>query len=258
MALLSFSILTSASASTQTTIMPTARTALSMAAYRALPPQFARIHRRFLTPTWSTLGMGIASIGFYVLFTVISTNLLTALIGSVGLMIAFYYGLTGFACVWVYRRTLFQSPRNLVMRGIVPLLGGLTLAVTFVYGLVQFAQQDWLQGDDGKDVTILGIGAVAVVGIGSILIGVVLMIVWWWRSPDFFAGRTLTAQTAVLVLDDAGGVPGTIGLPGAGAQPTVIAPDFSNLPTGSIAVDEETGKRFRRTRSRSTGDDDRS
>ncbi len=101
MALLAFSILTSASASTQTTILPTARTALSMAAYKALPTQFARIHKRFLTPTWSTVGMGLASIGFYVLFTVISTNLLTALIGSVGLMIAFYYGLTGFACVWV-------------------------------------------------------------------------------------------------------------------------------------------------------------
>ncbi|WP_144712730.1 APC family permease [Curtobacterium pusillum] len=243
MALLSFSILTSASASTQTTIMPTARTSLSMAVYKALPSQFARIHRRFLTPTWSTIGMGVASIGFYVLFTVISTNLLTALIGSVGLMIAFYYGLTGFACVWVYRRTLFTSVRNLVMRGVVPLLGGLTLAVTFVYGLVQFAQPDWLQGDDGKDVTILGIGAVAVVGVGSILIGVVLMVVWWVRSPDFFAGRTLNARTGILVLDAAA----------SGPEPTVIAPDFSNLPTGSVAVDEETGKRFRRTRSRSDG-----
>lgn len=245
MALLSFSILTSASASTQTTIMPTARTSLSMAVYKALPSHFARIHRRFLTPTWSTIGMGIASIGFYVLFTVISTNLLTALIGSVGLMIAFYYGLTGFACVWVYRRTLFNTVRNFVMRGLVPLLGGLTLAVTFVYGLVQFAQPDWLQGDDGKDVTILGIGAVAVVGVGAILIGVVLMVVWWVRSPDFFRGRTLTSTSNILVLDGPGGVP----------ESTVIAPDFSNLPTGSIAVDEETGKRFRRTRSRRRDDD---
>lgn len=249
MALLAFSILTSASASTQTTILPTARTALSMAAYKALPTQFARIHKRFLTPTWSTVGMGLASIGFYVLFTVISTNLLTALIGSVGLMIAFYYGLTGFACVWVYRRTLFSSVRNAVMRGLVPLAGGIVLAVTFVYGLVQFAQPDWLQDDAGHDVTILGIGAVAVVGIGAILIGVVIMVVWWLRSPDFFAGRTLTARTPVLVLDTPEGLP-TMGLPDSGREPTVIAPDMSNLPTGSIAVDEETGKRFRRTRSR--------
>jgi amino acid transporter len=239
MALLSFSILTSASASTQTTIMPTARTSLSMAVFKALPSQFARIHKRFLTPTWSTVGMGLASIGFYVLFTLISSNLLTALIGSVGLMIAFYYGLTGFACVWQYRKTLFWSARNLFMRGIIPLLGGLTLAVTFVYGLVQFAQPDWLQGDDGKNVTILGIGAVAVVGVGSIIIGAVLMVIWWIRSPDFFAGRTLDRETEIFILELNGGI-----------EPTVIAPDFSNLPTGSVAVDEETGKRYRRKQSR--------
>ena len=75
------------------------------------------------------------------------------------------------------------------------------------------------------------------------------MVVWWLRSPDFFAGRTLTARTPVLVLDVPGDVE-TMGLPDSGREPTVIAPDLSNLPTGSIAVDEETGKRFRRTRSR--------
>jgi amino acid transporter len=250
MALLSFSILTSASASTQTTIMPTARTSLSMAVYKAIPTQFARIHKRFLTPTWSTIGMGIASIGFYVLFTLISTNLLSALVGSVGLMIAFYYGLTGFACVWQYRRTLFRSTRNLFMRGIIPLIGGLTLAVTFVYGLVQFAQPDWLQGTDGKNVTIAGIGAVAVVGVASILLGAVLMIIWWIRSPEFFQGKTLNKNTDVFILELQGGRIETMGLPDSGAPGTTIAPDFSNLPTGHIAVDKETGERFQRTRSR--------
>ena len=52
-------VLTSASASTQTTILPTARTALSMAAYRAIPPRFAKIHPRYLTPSDSTIGMGV-------------------------------------------------------------------------------------------------------------------------------------------------------------------------------------------------------
>ena len=44
-------VLTSAAASTQTTILPTARTTLSMAVYKAIPQKFARIHPRFLTPT---------------------------------------------------------------------------------------------------------------------------------------------------------------------------------------------------------------
>ena len=48
-------------------------------------------------------------------------------------MIAFYYGLTGFSCVWYYRSTLRESARNLWMRGILPLLGGLILLGCMVY-----------------------------------------------------------------------------------------------------------------------------
>ena len=60
--LLLLMVLSSAAASTQTTILPTARTTLSMAVYRAIPSTFAKIHRRFLTPTISTVVMGLVSI----------------------------------------------------------------------------------------------------------------------------------------------------------------------------------------------------
>ncbi len=184
-------ILTSASASTQTTILPTARTSLSMAVHKALPSHFARIHPKYLTPTWSTIGMGVVSIGFFLLFTLISSDLLEALIESLGLMIAFYYGLTGLACVWFYRRTLRSSARNLVFRGLFPGLGFVSLAAIFVYGLISYSAPDWLQGADGKNVTIFGIGAVGVVGVGGLLIGFVLMGVWWARNPEFFRGRVI-------------------------------------------------------------------
>ena len=45
-------------------------------------------------------------------------------------MIAFYYGITGFACVWFYRKSLTESARSLWLRGILPLLGGLNHSVT--------------------------------------------------------------------------------------------------------------------------------
>ena len=107
MVLLIISVLTSAAASTQTTILPTARTALSMAAYRAIPPRFAKIHPRYLTPELRRpSGMGIASIVVLRGLTLISTNVLADSIAAVGLLIAFYYGLTGFACVWFYRKHL--------------------------------------------------------------------------------------------------------------------------------------------------------
>jgi amino acid transporter len=245
MLLLAASILTSASASTQTTILPTARTALSMAVYKAIPAKFARIHPKYLTPTWSTIGMGIISAAFYLIFTLISSNLLSALIGSIGLMIAFYYGLTGFACVWFYRRTLFSSFKNFVLRGLFPFLGGAMLLAIFVYGLISFSAPDWLTDDNGKNVTIFGIGAEAVVGIMGLLVGVVLMLLWRWRKPDFFQGKTLTKRTADLVLAGVEGRTPLLGLPDSGVEALIIAPDLSNLPPGQRAVstaddDDET------------------
>src|SRR5512132_2470104 len=73
--LLILMVLTSAAASTQTTILPTARTTLSMAVYRALPSSFAKIHRRYLTPTVSTIVMGAVSIAVYVAFNYASNGI---------------------------------------------------------------------------------------------------------------------------------------------------------------------------------------
>jgi amino acid transporter len=162
-----------------------------MASFKALPKSFATIHPKFLTPTWSTWGMGIASAGFYLLFTLISPNLLIALIGALGLLIAVYYGLTGFAAAWFFRKTLTRSARNFFMRGLIPLAGGITMAVVFAYGLQQFLLPDWLVDADGNNVTIFGLGAVGVVGLMAIAVGFVLMIWWNIVNSEFFKGKTL-------------------------------------------------------------------
>ena len=189
--------------------------------------------------------MGAVSILFYLLFTLISPNLLTALIGSVGLMIAFYYGLTGFACAWFYRKDLTRSARDFIMRGIVPLLGALILTAIFIYGLIQYAKPDWLTDDDGNNVTILGFGAVAVVGIGALALGLVLMVIQWISAPDYFRGLTLSRRSSAdLVLLPATAVEPMFGLPDSGDMPTVIAPDLSNLPPGETALNPETGEEF--------------
>ncbi|WP_265445991.1 APC family permease [Flexivirga meconopsidis] len=239
MLLLSLSILTSASASTQTTVLPTARTSLSMAAYKAFPSGFARIHPRFLTPSVSTIAMGVASILFYLIFTLISTNLLNALIGSIGLMIAFYYGLTGFACVWFYRRQLTSSVRNFVMQGVIPFLGGLILLGAFCYAVQQYALPDWLTDDKGNNVTIFGIGAVAFVGVAALLLGVVVMVLWWLISPDYFKQRTLPRLAAdELVLMRASMDPADddqVRLPDSGLPDILVREDRRNLPPGATA-----------------------
>ncbi len=235
--LLIISVLTSASASTQTTILPTARTALSMGAYKAIPSRFATIHPRNLTPSVATVWMGAVSIVFYVALTEISSDILGDSIAAVGLMIAFYYGLTGFACVWYYRRELRNSPNDLLMKGILPFLGGLMLLGAFVIASYQYAQPDY------GNTTMFGIGGVFVVGIGSLLFGVVLMYIWNAMAPEYFRRSTLPKRgEADLVLLTPEMELDTMRLPDSGLPSLVVAPDLSNLPEGSTAVDVETGE----------------
>jgi len=238
--LLAITVLTSASASTQTTILPTARTSLSMAAFQAIPGRFARIHPKYLTPTDSTIWMGAVSIIFYVGLTLISANILGDTIAAVGLLIAFYYGLTGFACVWFYRKTMWSKPRNIAMQGVLPLAGGVLLVGAFLFAC-------WTYADPEYGYTSIGnIGGVFLIGVGSLLLGVVLMLVYQAIAPAYFRGETLPKRDfSDLVLVGGGGRPSGVRLPDS-RERTVIAPDLSNLPSGQTAVDPKTGKRFGR------------
>ena len=191
-------VMVSAASSTQTTILPTARGTLSMAVYRALPAKFAEVHPKFKTPWFSTLVMGLASILYYVVMSIVSTDMLADSLSSMGLAIALYYAITSFACVWYFRKTLRDSARNLWMRGIFPVLGGLMLS----YALVQSAIDMW---DVEYGYTVLfGVGGAFVIGVGAIALGFVLMGLWWLRpgSKPFFAGESLNKDTPVLVPDE--------------------------------------------------------
>jgi amino acid transporter len=191
--ILIIAVLTSAAASTQTTILPTARTSLSMARNRALPAVFGKVHERFLTPSVSTLVMGALSILWYVVIVNVSTDVLADSITALGFMIAFYYGITGFACAIYYRRHLFKSAKNFLMIGLVPVLGGLMLFGVFIKGLIDYS-------DPAKTSTagVAGIGAPVVIGVGGLLVGVVLMFIAWARYRDFFRRRPEVVDPEVL------------------------------------------------------------
>lgn len=190
-------VMISAISSTQTTILPTARGTLAMAAYKALPKRFARVHPRYRTPSFSTLVMGVVAIAYYIGMTLISDNILQDSILSLGLAIAFYYGLTGYAAVWYFRKELFNSARNFWFRLVFPLLGALMLTYAFIQSAIDMYDVDY-----GYTV-LFGIGGTFVVGIGSLAIGVVLMVLWFLfpRSRPFFRGESLNRETEVMVPD---------------------------------------------------------
>jgi amino acid transporter len=204
--LLVLMVLSSASASTQTTILPTARTTLSMAAYRALPRSFGRMHPRYMTPTVSTIVMGGVSILLYILFNYLSGgNVIPDAVTAIGLYIAFYYGLTGFACGWYYRRTLTSSMRNLWMRGILPVLGGLIMYFAGGWSL----WEDWDVGTQNSYTSWKmpfypdwHIGGAFVIAFISALAGLVFAIYCRYTDRAFFRKETLTRATPTLVPDE--------------------------------------------------------
>lgn len=188
-------VLTSAAASTQTTILPTARTSLSMARRRAIPARFGRIHPEYLTPHVATIWMGALSIVWYVGLTIVSENILYDSIAALGLMIAFYYGLTGFACVWYFRRELTRSARDFVMAGVLPLAGGLMLLGVFVKSAIDLADPANSTAGDSW----LGLGPPLVIGIGFLLMGPVLMLIWRASGhPEFFRTKAEVATPGIL------------------------------------------------------------
>ncbi len=175
-----------------------------MAHAKAMPSVFGKIQPKYLTPSTSTIWMGILSIVWYVLLTIVSENILADSLQALGLMIAFYYGLTGFACTIYYRRELTHSVKNFVLIGIAPLLGGVILAAVFVKSCIDLANPDNSESGDAW----LGIGPPLVIGLGFLVLGFGLML--WWRfsghidpffqrrlelvDPDIASGKRVASE----------------------------------------------------------------
>ncbi|HZQ81989.1 MAG TPA: APC family permease [Gaiellaceae bacterium] len=193
--LLIISVLTSASASTQTTILPTARTTLSMAHWGAIPRVFGRIHPRFLTPDVSTIAMGALSIVFTLLLVGFnsSQDVLNDSISAIGFSICFYYGFTGLICVVYFRRDLFRSTRAFLLAGLLPLAGALMMGAVFVKAFIDYSKAGYNYSHP-----FLGIQVPIVIGIGGLLLGVPLMLVCAAKYRAFFSRKLEVAPPGAL------------------------------------------------------------
>jgi amino acid transporter len=180
--ILIIAVLSSAAASTQTTILPTARTTLSMARANAMPKSLGKIHPRFLTPHISTILMGGLSILWYVGLTLVSEDILFDSLAALGLMIAFYIGITGFACTIYYRRELTRSIKNFFFIGVGPSLGGAILFYLLVKNGIELS--DPANSESGN--SWFGIGPPLMIAVFFLILGFVLMFVQWRAFPAFF------------------------------------------------------------------------
>lgn len=192
--ILLLAVSTSAVASTQTTIIPASRTALSMARREALPKAIGRIHPRHRTPdvsTWLVAGIAIA---WYVGIYQVSENALFDSLTALSLLIAFYYALTGIACAIYYRRHLTESAKNLVLIGIGPLIGSGLLIWLLVLSIRDMSDPE----NSYSGQAWLGVGPPLVIGVGLFLLGIAVMLFWRTRDSKFWTERPSVADPDVV------------------------------------------------------------
>ena len=190
----------SAIASTQTTIIPASRTALSMARRTAIPAYFGRISSKHRTPAVSTWWVAIIAIVWYVVVRMISENALFDSLSALSLLIAFYYALTGFACAIYYRKLLFRSVRGFLLIGVGPVLGAIMLIWLLVLSAIEMSNPENSYGG----VSWFGLGPPLVIGIFLFVLGIIFMVVSRIVHTPFWNERRSVVDPALVPVSEGG------------------------------------------------------
>ena len=192
-------VLTSAAATTQTTILPNARTTLSMAFHKALPKIFGDIHPRYLTPSFSTLSFGAFSIVYYVVLNFLSHgNVLSDAVTATTFFAALYLGVTAWSCAWHYRSLVREGVSAAFSYVVVP-----AAAALFLFFVIAWSVKVYIQPDQSyEELHILGwhVGGTLLVVIITTLVGLGWMLITERTHQEFFSGAAM--RSGLSLTDD--------------------------------------------------------
>jgi amino acid transporter len=133
----------------ETCLLAVSRTMMSMGRDRVISTRFAELHPRFATPWFGSIVFAIIALLLFIVAAASPsvTSLLNQSVNAIGIQIAIYYGLSGFACAWYYRTTYAGDPKALWLRGIWPAAASAFLwTVVIVQMVTQVLTVGW-QGD---------------------------------------------------------------------------------------------------------------
>jgi amino acid transporter len=190
----------SAVASTQTTIIPASRTALSMARRTAIPAYFGQVSSKHRTPAVSTWWVAIVAIVWYVVASLISENALFDSLTALSLLIAFYYSLTGFACAVYYRKLLLTSAKSFFLIGLGPVIGAIMLIWLLGLSVVEMSNPENSYGG----VSWFGLGPPLVIGIFLFTLGIVFMIASRIADRPFWKERPSVVNPDLVPVSEGG------------------------------------------------------
>jgi amino acid transporter len=161
-------------ATLETTLVQVSRTLFAMGRDRTIPFAFGRINRKWKTPVFATLVVVIVSLLLFVLANVFGDSvgqILGWAISSIGLQIAFYYSLAGFALIIGFRKVIFRSLKNFLLIGVWPFVGAVFMLYIFFAAIP----------NNEPVVNILGLGLIA--------IGIIPLALFYRKAKDAYFSR---------------------------------------------------------------------
>jgi amino acid transporter len=222
-------VLSSTVATTQTTLLPSSRLTYSMARDGVFPKAFGTIHKSWKTPWVGTIISSVLAIIVIALQTTIDSvgSVFANLILDIGLLVALYYGITGIACAWAFRKVLLTSVSRFIFAGLLPLLGGIYL-LGIGYALIVPTTLPLGQSPDwGTSLPILI----------TVLLGIPLVILAAMTArSDFFHEKTVSyvLVNGKLAASQAGGP--AMELSGAAAAAALSTPGATADPAADAAA----------------------
>lgn len=174
-------------ATLETTLIQVTRSLWSMASEKTLPARFAQLHPDWHTPVFATAVVAAVSLCIFVVSSFANSvnTVLSDAISAIGLQIAVYYSLAGFAAVVAFRKLAFKSLSNFLLMFAFPLLGGIFMLFIFIESLATPGELT------GTEIWI---------GIGAILIGVIPLAWYAWKGSPYL--REKPTLGAVLPADE--------------------------------------------------------
>jgi amino acid transporter len=211
--LMILAVLSSTVAVVQTTLLPSSRLSFSMARDGVFPKAFGLVHSSWRTPWVGTLLSSLAALILIllVLFSSGVSGFFASVILDIGVLVAFYYGVTGVACAWAFRKVLFHHPRMFLFAGLLPFLGAL-----FLFAIAGYVVYNSIQTDISIALPVLG-----TMGLGIPLL--VLAVIF--NRTGFFREKTVSYIEVNGKLQTTQATPSPVAVPAApGPMPSVPPP----------------------------------
>ncbi len=160
-------------ATLETTLIQVTRSLFAMSREKTLPKAFGVLHPTWNTPVFATAVVAIVSLVFFALSQFLGSigTVLSDAISSIGLQIAIYYALAGFAAVVAFRRLLLKSVSNFLLMGVFPFFGAAFMTFIFIKSI------------PGLSTVVLAIG------LGGMALGFIPIVYYYLKGAEYLHQR---------------------------------------------------------------------